>query len=206
MSAITSSQVIALAGLIQSAYLVDQVACTGKYPAESFNPLLQSLFQFDADNAEQVYGSVHGVELGLKLLIEMFDGPGIDSHKSAVRYAMGMLYLQKKLMANGDMLSILANRLKHTQFKVEHFSNEVNELSSSIAGIYQDTISTFKYRIQVNGNLQQLQDTSNADKIRALLLSGIRAAVLWRQSGGKRWHLFFYRKRIANQARALLER
>lgn len=206
MSTNASSQVIALAGLIQSAYLVDQIACTGKYPAESFSPLLQSLFQFDVDDAEQIYGSVHGIELGLKLLIEMFDGPGPEGHKSTVRYALGMLYLQKKLMNNSDMLNILSNRLKHTQFKSEHFSNEVNELSSSVAGVYQDTISTFKYRIQVNGNLQQLQDKANADKIRALLLAGIRAAVLWRQSGGKRWHLFFFRKRLANQARALLAR
>ena len=204
MSTDTSAQVIALAGLIQSAYLVDQIACTGKYPAESFNPLLQSLFQFEAEQAEQIYGSVRGVELGLNLLIEMFDGPGPEGHKSTVRYALGMLYLQKKLMANSDMLNILSNRLKHTQFKIDHFSNEINELSSSVAGVYQDTISTFKYRIQVNGNLQQLQDTANADKIRALLLSGIRAAVLWRQSGGRRWHLFFYRKRIAQQARKLL--
>lgn len=201
-----SAQVIALAGLVQSAYLVDQIACSGKYPAESFNPLLQSLFQFEADNAEQIYGSVHGVDLGLELLIEMFDGPGPGNHKNLVRYALGMVLLQKKLMANSDMLNILSNRLKHTQFKSEHFSNEINELSASIASVYQDTISTFKYRIQVNGNLQQLQNTANADKIRALLLSGIRAAVLWRQSGGRRWHLFFYRKRIAQQARALLIR
>lgn len=206
MSSKGEAQVLALAGLVQSAYLVDQIACTGKYPAESFNPLLHSLFQFDADEAEAIYGSVHGVDLGLKLLVEMFDGPGPDNHKATVRYALGMLYLQKRLMANTDMLSILSNRLKHTQFKNDHFSNEINEIAASVAGIYQDTISTFKYRIQVNGSMQQLQDQSNAHKIRALLLAGIRSAVLWRQSGGRRWHLFFYRKQIARQAKALLER
>ena len=33
----------------------------------------------------------------------------------------------------------------------------------------------------------------NADLIRALLLAGIRAAFVWRQSGGARWKLIFQR-------------
>jgi high frequency lysogenization protein len=45
----------------------------------------------------------------------------------------------------------------------------------------------------VTGNPTYLQNTATADKVRALLLAGIRAAILWRQVGGQRWHLLFKR-------------
>ncbi|MNJ04984.1 High frequency lysogenization protein HflD [compost metagenome] len=44
-----------------------------------------------------------------------------------------------------------------------------------------------------------LQQASNASKIRALLLAGIRAARLWRQLGGHRWQLVFSRRKLLNE-------
>jgi high frequency lysogenization protein len=41
-------------------------------------------------------------------------------------------------------------------------------------------------RIMVNGDPAHLNNPENANRIRALLLAGIRAAMLWRQSGGGR--------------------
>jgi high frequency lysogenization protein len=38
-------------------------------------------------------------------------------------------------------------------------------------------------------------------RIRALLLAGIRAAVLWRQVGGKRRHFFFGKGKIVKIAK-----
>jgi high frequency lysogenization protein len=51
-------------------------------------------------------------------------------------------------------------------------------------------------RIHVKGVPEHLRKQDVADKIRALLLSGIRSALLWQQLGGRRWHLFVYKKRI----------
>jgi high frequency lysogenization protein len=56
----------------------------------------------------------------------------------------------------------------------------------------------------VSGDNQYLGDPGNANRIRALLLSGIRSAVLWRQLGGSRWQLLFQRKKLCEQARAIL--
>lgn len=77
---------------------------------------------------------------------------------------------------------------------------------SSLASLYQDTISTFSFRIQVTGEPRYLQNQENANKIRALLLAGIRSAILWDQIGGKRWHLLFFRKQIGKAAKELLNR
>ncbi|MBT17966.1 MAG: hypothetical protein CL889_03205 [Dehalococcoidia bacterium] len=69
-----------------------------------------------------------------------------------------------------------------------------------LANLYQDTISKLSYRIQVQGKLENLKNENVANRIRTLLLGGIRSAVLWYQLGGRRWRLAFYRKRIQGTA------
>lgn len=59
-------------------------------------------------------------------------------------------------------------------------------------------------RLQIHGEMQFLQNPRNAERIRALLLAGIRSATLWQQLGGNRWQLFFSRRKILNDAYALL--
>ena len=69
---------------------------------------------------------------------------------------------------------------------------------ASISGMYQDTLSKLSFRIQVHGDSRFLQQPQVANQVRAILMSGIRAAMLWRQLGGKRWHLIFKRKALLN--------
>lgn len=52
--------------------------------------------------------------------------------------------------------------------------------------------------------MRHLQDSRNADKVRALLLAGIRSAMLWRQLGGRRWQLLFSRRKLLDQLYPLL--
>ena len=200
----SQSQALALAALIQSAQLVDQIAVTGKAEPEFYNPLLQSLFAFDSSHPAEIYGGVHGLDMGLKLLAAALGGRAGAPYRSAMRYSLAMIHLQGKLSADSEQLGIIANRLQHTHYKSEHFSNDINSLSSSVAAIYKDTISTFKSRIHVTGNAMHLQNQVNADKIRTLLLAGIRSAVLWRQMGGKRWHFFVSRRRLLQATESLL--
>lgn len=199
------SQTLALAGVLQSVYLVDQIARTGKVPAESFNPSISSLFQFDPKTTADIYGGIHGVKLGLQLLNEILSGQYRKEYRSLTRYVIGILHLERKLSAKSELLNIIHSRLEHTAFKAEHFSDNIHSTTANISAIYQDTLSTFKFRIQVSGNVEQLQNPTNSDNIRALLLAGIRSAVLWRQCGGKRWQLFISRNRLKNTARELLQ-
>ncbi|MEZ5435868.1 MAG: DUF489 family protein [Pseudomonadales bacterium] len=76
---------------------------------------------------------------------------------------------------------------------------------SSIASIYSDTLSTFPFRVQVNGRPELLQQQNIADQIRTALLGGVRAAILWRQLGGSRLDFIFRRKAIYNATVALME-
>ncbi len=201
----TEGQVLGLAGLLQAAAMVEQLANTGEAPIESTSPLLLSLFEFDPRTPAEVYGGVHGVDVGLNILKRLLAGSQAEL-RAVIRYSLSMLYLEKKLSGQQEMLQVLRTRLDHCAFNAEHFSRDINRLSSSVAAVYEDTISTFKYRIQVNGNVQVLQDRNKAAQIRAILLAGIRGAVLWRQSGGKRWHLLLSKRRLNSALQTLLDR
>jgi high frequency lysogenization protein len=79
----------------------------------------------------------------------------------------------------------------------------VGDICHSVAAIYQDTLSTLSFRIKINGSAQHLQNSKNADVIRALVLAGVRSAHLWRQLGGRRWKLALQRGQIRDTAVAL---
>ncbi|MGK0441442.1 MAG: high frequency lysogenization protein [Pseudohongiellaceae bacterium] len=200
----SQSQALALAAIIQSAQLVDQLAVTGKVAPESFNPLMQSLFAFDSEHPAMIYGGAQGVDAGLRQLAAALSGNQTPPNRSIMRYALAMIHLQGKLSATPEQMNIIASRLQHIQFKKEHFSNDINSICSSVAAVYKDTISTFKSRIHVSGNAIHLQNQHNADQIRTLLLAGIRACVLWRQMGGKRWHFITSRKRLLKATESIL--
>lgn len=199
----TEDQVLALAGVVQVARLVDQVSRTGSYPAEFLQPMINSLFKFDADSVADVYGGISGVKLGLHNLASMLASREEPDGRDMVRYVFGMLALERRFTADQEMAAIVRSRLEHTQFRSEHFATHVQEVCHSLSGIYQDTISTFKYRIRVSGSMQQLQNPANSDLIRALLLAGIRSAVLWHQMGGRRWRLMAQRRKYLGIAQNL---
>jgi high frequency lysogenization protein len=58
----------------------------------------------------------------------------------------------------------------------------------------------------VRGEPVYLQNPDNQNRIRALLLAGVRAAWLWRQVGGSRWKILFARKRLLAAADEYLRR
>jgi high frequency lysogenization protein len=52
----------------------------------------------------------------------------------------------------------------------------------------------------VNGDNIYLTDNRNASMIRALLLSAIRSFILWQQSGGNKFRIFLFKKKMAEIA------
>lgn len=200
------SQTLALAGVLQATYLVDQIARTGQADSAAVNGVLHSLFVFDSDQPATIYGGVQNLQLGLRVLRDILAGHRREDYRGCIRYAFGIIHLQKQLARAPEMQTTIRSRLQHTEKKLEHFTQDINEISSSLAAIYQDTISHFKYRLQITGSLQQLQNPANADRIRALLLAAIRSAWLWRRLGGSRWRLLLAHKRLQRTADALIRR
>lgn len=220
MSRKHDEQTVALAALFQAAALVEQIATRGMVPQNSLETSFYSLFVTNPKTTEEIFGGVHdlpyNLQLGLRNLQDLVEKKRSEHNKDIVRYALSMMYLERKLSANGEMLSAVGNRLDQIQEQARYFNpddeNPLNNPStfchpnvvSNLASLYQETISTFSFRIQVGGDPRHLQNAENAAKIRGLLLAGIRAAMLWRQVGGKRWHLFFFKSRVCPSLNKIL--
>lgn len=194
---------LALAGVIQAAILVEQVAKTGYVQPDAYKCSIESLFDLNPASTLDVYGGhPQNLRIGLEALRDMLDGQ--HKHQEAMRYALGALHLQKKLSGRNDMLNVIASRITQAKSQAEHFSSTHDNVIGNLGTLYSETISTFRFRIQVMGDYNYLQQTRIASQIRALLLAAIRSAMLWRQVGGNRWQLLLQRKALATQVDELL--
>lgn len=187
-------QVIALAGLFQATYAVHELAKDGTSNSQDLETAVKSLFITSPKETLDVYGALPNLKNGFEALVDILDNKHAKRQVEPVRYAMALMHLERQLSKHPDMLSTIGSRLSHAENQVSHFGIEHENVYEGLAGIYTDTISTFKLRIQVAGRQEHLQVALNAAKIRTLLFAGIRAAMLWRQVGGHRWHFLFKRQ------------
>lgn len=195
-----ANQTIALAGVAQCARIVDQISRTGSYPIEFLEASIHSLFSFDAPDVDAVFGNVQGVKLGLQSLAAGLSSAADPSTAHQMRYLFSVLHLERKFAGRPDLQRIVQSRLQHASYKATHFASHVNETCHSVAAVYSDTLSTLSFRVKILGSAQHLQNNTNAEIIRALLLAGVRSAFLWRQLGGRRWKLAFNRAEIRSTA------
>ena len=196
-------QTLALAGVALAARIVDLAAKTGSWPTPFVEASVHSLFCFDPDEVEEVFGTIQGVRLGLEQLSTCLRLSQDPAAADTLRYMLAILQLEKRFARRDDLLSIVHSRLKHTAYKAENFSSDINSLSSNISSIYQDTLSGLPYRIKVTGSAQHLNNPRVADLVRTVLLCGVRAAFLWRQLGGSRLKLMLSRGSLASTAARL---
>lgn len=204
MSKTINDRTVALAGLFQSAWLVDQVARTGMLPQAEYETSIGSLFEFSPASTEAVFGSRYELRRGIQTLIEQMEGTDEKRSLYIMRYVIGCIQLERKVSAQTGMLKRIGDELEGTNHQLRHFGLTHANVIARLADIYANTVSTLTPRIMVSGENNQLQKQENADRVRALLLAGVRAAVLWRQCGGNRWQLLFQRRKYLHQAKLLL--
>lgn len=204
MSKTLTDRTLALGGVFQAAYLVDQVARRGLVPQAEFETCLSSLFEMSPASTEAVYGSRFEIKRGLQTLSEQMQGDENKRNIYIMRYVVNLLLLERKLSKQPAMLKRIADGLDGASRQITHFGLTHSNVVAHLADIYSQTISTLKPRIMVSGENNHLQNQENANKVRALLLAGIRSAVLWRQCGGRRWQLLFQRQKIIASAKQLM--
>lgn len=197
---------IALAVVAQCAQLVHSLATTGRADTRLVNACIAPLLMLTPDSVDEVYPDVALFSNGLKALQHSLSNDGVKEFAEPIKYVLGMTVLQQQLMSVPAMQTLIRQRLqiRHSLLaeRQEPGSGESpaepqEEYDFAVlAALYQDTISRLTMRIHVKGVPEHLRKQDVADKIRALLLSGIRSALLWHQLGGRRWHLFVYKRRI----------
>lgn len=195
---------IAFAGICQAVALVQRVAKDGYCDSDAFETSIKAITNMNPSSTLDVFGIESDLKIGLECLVN-----GIDSTPTGseiTRYIISLMALERKLNSRNDAMAQLGDRLQMVERQLDHYDLLDEQMISNLASVYLDVISPIGPRIQVTGTPTVLQQTSTQQKVRALLLSGIRSAVLWRQVGGKRRHLVFGRKKMIEQAQILLAR
>lgn len=195
----------ALAGICQAVELVQEVAQHGQAQPTPFHDIIHSVFQQQPEQTLEVYGGCNGISLGLKQLHKQLSKRRSQKEVDTARYLINVLYLEKKLSQDPAMLDVVGQRLSQAQEQLKHYPPTHDNVIANLAGIYSDTLSTLRFRIQVKGNPSYLQVPAHTNQIRALLLAAVRSAVLWRQVGGTRWQLLWHQRKLLAATEQLLE-
>lgn len=195
---------IALAGIAQSARLVQQLAHNGQCDNDALTVSLKSIMVTDSPSTLAVFGLENDLSLGLETLPSVLTNNRQDLSAELTRYVLSLMVLERKLSANNQALNELSSRIAQVERQLVHFDVESETIVNSLASIYVDVISPLGPRIQVTGSPEALQKTLVQAKVRAALLAGIRSTVLWQQVGDSRLQFMFSRNRLLNQVKQIL--
>ncbi|MCP3687118.1 MAG: high frequency lysogenization protein HflD [Gammaproteobacteria bacterium] len=198
------NQTLALAGMFQSAALIEQIAIKGEISQAALDCSVDSLFAFEAESTVEVFGNLSGLTRGLQSLATHLGGNNKNSSKNMVYYIMSMMKISATLLRDKTLAANLQSGLQKVQQQTTDFDMSRASLLNKVDGLYQSTISNIQPRIIVRGEQNYLRNGDNAAIIRTLLLAGIRSGVLWHQLGGSKWKLVFARKKYITSAKHLL--
>ncbi len=219
-----TERVMALSGLVQAAFLVSNIARSGMVSQTSLESSLNSIFVTNPANTLDVYEGTAGIATGIRVAGELFEKFNIESHVDVVRYVLALIQLERKvsrypekLRAIGAGISLIDekrnlnqqidtqshdqgdaqdNDQRNIQVHAQNRRRIDQSLVSELAALYETELGVFDPRINILGKENHLKNDNNISRIRALLLSGIRSAVLWHQLGGRRWQLLLTRRSV----------
>ncbi len=195
---------MALAAVIEAASLVDELANKGRCDETRMKTAINSIFSLDSDSLEANYGGRRALQPGIQTLLDQFSASALPNVDVA-RYQMALVQLQRRLMRDEATLNKLQAGIRSIQ-TLKDMQGELDQVViGRVASLYQETISQLSPRIIVKGKPNFLQASDCSERIRALLLAGIRGAVLWEQSGGSRWSLLFGRRAYVESGQVLLK-
>ncbi len=193
---------LALAGAFQALALVRSVAREGECDDEALAASIASVFKLESDSAAEVFGGNQGVRRGLRVLIEQVEGD--DRDLPLFHMLVNLMKLERSLARRPEINQRLGEELTAMQRQLRHFPATHPTILARLADLYSANLSDLRPRITVVGNPLYLRQPVHAQKVRALLLAGLRAIVMWRQLGGRRRHLLFRPRREVMIARGML--
>ena len=192
------NEVISLGAIYQASGEIKKIAWEGKINNKIIEPLIYSVYQTTSDEIEDIYIDLKRLNTGLDFLRKQLVGDAFSRDAEVTRYFEAINILVKNMNKKNEIISNLRDELSnHTEIVTE---DNLHDHAEFLSNLYLNTISKIHPRIIVNGDNKYLTDNKNASMIRALLLSAIRSYILWQQSGGSKFRIFLFKKKIAEIA------
>ncbi|HEU4774902.1 MAG TPA: high frequency lysogenization protein HflD [Lysobacter sp.] len=197
-----ADRVLALAGLVQALAQVRRIADTGQANAAVVDTLLESVFRIDAESTEAIYGGRASLRPGLMLLRDYFGSKGHDAQLP--RLALAVMQLERRFVRDHDMGERVRRGIQAQAEAAERLGRSHPEVLAALGSLYADTLSHLRPRVLVQGNPHYLGQSDVVAEVRAVLLTAVRSAVLWRQMGGSLLDFLLRRRDMAATVEALL--
>ena len=126
MQANNRNRTLALAALFQTVEGVNQIATTGQVNSELLTQGINSLLMENPNEIEDLYGGVAGLKTGLEVLLYQLGAGRLTpewkpKNLEATRYAVNLLYLEKKLTADQATFQTVLNGIESAQQQLEFF-------------------------------------------------------------------------------------
>ena len=192
------NEVISLGAIYQASSEIKKIAWQGRINNKFIEPLIYSVYQTTSNEIEDIYINLKRLNTGLDFLRKQFVGDVFSRDAEVDRYFEAINVLVKNMNKNSEIFSNLRGELSSHKENVTE--DNLHEHAEFLSNLYLKTISKINPRIIVNGDNIHLTDNKNASMIRALLLSAIRSFILWQQSGGTKFRIFLFKKRMAEIA------
>ena len=200
---------IAFAATCQAATLVQQFAHNGfSKDREDMATLMKSLLATQPDSTRSIYGDdLTHLKTGIETALAQLGGGNGKLDTEIGRYWVSLLSLSQKLNKSPEAKAQLVQRLQQIERQLSLYEGDImaDQMVTNLAAIYSDIISPLGTKIHVLGMQDYLVRPDIQQKIRATLLAGIRAGILWQQVGGTRWQFLFSRKKLLNQMKSLYQ-
>jgi high frequency lysogenization protein len=194
-------RVLALAGMLQSIRLVQQMADNGQAETRPLAVCVDSLFRFDAESTEAIFGSAADLQPGLRRLIAQLDGNGRDPAQT--RIAMSLMSLERQFMAHPSAAQALHEALAGLAAQRQADGPTHPAMLARLGDLYAQHISPLGPKVLVQGNPVYLSQPAVVGEVRAGLLAALRSTVLWRQLGGSYWDFLWSRRAMVEIAKSL---
>ncbi len=183
------NKTIALAGMHQALTQVQQIAWETHYDYLQIDTCLSSLFVRNPDTYLDVFGSVENLCPGLIALRASFTEKQNKMALERGRYMVSLMVLSKNFNNNKTLEEQVGTTLSLLEEPASNLQEQRDYVIERLAQLYQNAISPLNPRVIVYGNPQTLKNETNAATIRAMLMAGLRSAVLWYQAGGNQLNL-----------------
>ena len=204
MNSAIRDQSISLAGMYQAVRLVQQTAQGERRDTAATQASIRSILNTDPESAIDVYGNSRALMLGLEVTSSQLGNDTKQRDMALTGYVITLMHLERKLSRNADLMKALATGIDRVKGEIKLADEQDPGIIAALAAVYRDTVSTLQPRIMVKGEESVLRNSDSKNMIRALLLAGMRAAVLWKQRGGNRMRLILQRKQILDCCAELL--
>ena len=192
------NETISLGAIYQACNEIKKIAWQGEINNNIIEPLVNSVYQTTSEEIEDVFISIKRLNSGLDFLRRQLVGDAFSRDGEVSRYFEAIGILVKNMNKKDEVLNKLRTELTKQSMPINE--DNLDQHALFLSELYLSTISTVEPRIIVNGDNKYLTDKNNAAMIRSLLLCAIRSYILWQQSGGSKFRIFIFKKKIAELA------